>query len=84
MCPETISKKCDLPVSLYPLIVTLKRDLHSIVASVDRLFAYSNEKEKIMAEVMTAQATLEPIVTDVTGVATFVERAREGRITLFI
>jgi peroxiredoxin family protein len=27
---------------------------------------------------------LEPIVTDVTGVATFVERAREGRITLFI
>jgi peroxiredoxin family protein len=29
-------------------------------------------------------ADLEPIVTDVTGVATFVERAREGRITLFI
>jgi peroxiredoxin family protein len=27
---------------------------------------------------------LEPIVDDVTGVATFVERAREGRITLFI
>src|SRR5712691_1768434 len=27
---------------------------------------------------------LEPIVTEVTGVATFVERAREGRITLFI
>jgi peroxiredoxin family protein len=27
---------------------------------------------------------LEPIVTDVTGVATFVERAKEGRITLFI
>src|SRR5438309_1824069 len=59
MCPETISKKCDLPVSLYPLAVTLKRDQGSIVANVDRLFAYSNEKEKIMAEVMTAQATLE-------------------------
>jgi peroxiredoxin family protein len=29
-------------------------------------------------------ADLEPIVTDVTGVATFVERAKEGRITLFI
>jgi peroxiredoxin family protein len=27
---------------------------------------------------------LEPIVDDVTGVATFVERARAGRITLFI
>jgi peroxiredoxin family protein len=27
---------------------------------------------------------LEPIVDDVTGVATFVERAREGQITLFI
>ena len=27
---------------------------------------------------------LEPVVTDVTGVATFVERAKEGRITLFI
>lgn len=27
---------------------------------------------------------LEPIVDDVTGVATFVERAREGRVTLFI
>lgn len=27
---------------------------------------------------------LEPIVEDVTGVATFVERAKEGRITLFI
>jgi peroxiredoxin family protein len=27
---------------------------------------------------------LEPIVTDATGVATFVERAKEGRITLFI
>ncbi len=27
---------------------------------------------------------LEPIVTEVTGVATFVERAKEGRITLFI
>jgi peroxiredoxin family protein len=27
---------------------------------------------------------LEPIVTDVTGVATFVERAKDGRITLFI
>jgi peroxiredoxin family protein len=27
---------------------------------------------------------LEQIVTDVTGVATFVERAKEGRITLFI
>ena len=27
---------------------------------------------------------LEPIVADVTGVATFVERAKEGRITLFI
>ncbi len=27
---------------------------------------------------------LEPIVTDVTGVATFVERAKEGRFTLFI
>ena len=27
---------------------------------------------------------LEPIVTEVTGVATFVDRAREGRITLFI
>ena len=26
----------------------------------------------------------EPIVTEVTGVATFVERAKEGRITLFI
>ncbi|HLI89383.1 MAG TPA: DsrE/DsrF/DrsH-like family protein [Ktedonobacteraceae bacterium] len=29
-------------------------------------------------------ADLEPIVDDVTGVATFVERARAGRITLFI
>jgi len=29
-------------------------------------------------------ADLEPIVTDVTGVAAFVERAREGRITLFL
>ena len=29
-------------------------------------------------------ADLEPIVTDVTGVATFVERAKEGRISLFI
>ena len=29
-------------------------------------------------------ADLEPIVADVTGVATFVERAKEGRITLFI
>jgi len=29
-------------------------------------------------------ADLEPIVTEVTGVATFVERAKEGRITLFI
>ena len=27
---------------------------------------------------------LEPIVSDVTGVATFVERAKEGKITLFI
>lgn len=27
---------------------------------------------------------LEPIVTEVTGVATFVERAKEVRITLFI
>jgi len=27
---------------------------------------------------------LEPIVTDVTGVATFVERAKDGRMTLFI
>lgn len=27
---------------------------------------------------------LEPIVSDVTGVATFVERAKEGRVTLFI
>jgi peroxiredoxin family protein len=27
---------------------------------------------------------LEPIVTDVSGVATFVERAKDGRITLFI
>jgi peroxiredoxin family protein len=27
---------------------------------------------------------LEPIVTDVTGVAAFVERAKEGRFTLFI
>lgn len=27
---------------------------------------------------------LEPIVDDVTGVATFVERAKEGKITLFI
>lgn len=27
---------------------------------------------------------LEPIVDDVTGVATFVERAKDGRITLFI
>lgn len=27
---------------------------------------------------------LEPIVTDVTGVATFVERAKDGRFTLFI
>ncbi|HET7641001.1 MAG TPA: DsrE/DsrF/DrsH-like family protein [Ktedonobacteraceae bacterium] len=27
---------------------------------------------------------LEPVVTEVTGVATFVERAKEGRITLFI
>jgi len=27
---------------------------------------------------------LEPIVDDVTGVATFVERAKEGRVTLFI
>jgi peroxiredoxin family protein len=27
---------------------------------------------------------LEPIVDEVTGVATFVERANEGRITLFI
>ncbi len=27
---------------------------------------------------------MEPIVDDVTGVATFVERAKEGRITLFI
>ena len=27
---------------------------------------------------------LEPIVEDVTGVATFVERAKEGKITLFI
>lgn len=27
---------------------------------------------------------LEPVVDDVTGVATFVERAREGEITLFI
>lgn len=29
-------------------------------------------------------ADLEPIVTESTGVATFVERAKEGRITLFI
>ena len=29
-------------------------------------------------------ADLEPIVTEVTGVATFVERAKDGRITLFI
>jgi peroxiredoxin family protein len=29
-------------------------------------------------------ADLEPIVTEVTGVATFVERAKEGRVTLFI
>ena len=27
---------------------------------------------------------MEPIVDDITGVATFVERAKEGRITLFI
>jgi peroxiredoxin family protein len=27
---------------------------------------------------------LEPIVEDVTGVATFIERARTGQITLFI
>ena len=27
---------------------------------------------------------LEPVVTDVTGVATFVERAKEGKMTLFI
>ncbi|HCI78111.1 MAG TPA: hypothetical protein DHW02_00300 [Ktedonobacter sp.] len=27
---------------------------------------------------------LDPIVDDVTGVATFVERAKEGRVTLFI
>ena len=27
---------------------------------------------------------LEPIVDDVTGVAVFVERAKEGKITLFI
>ncbi len=30
------------------------------------------------------QSDLEPIVDEVTGVATFVERAKEGRITLFI
>ncbi len=29
-------------------------------------------------------ADLEPIVTEITGVAAFVERAKEGRITLFI
>jgi peroxiredoxin family protein len=29
-------------------------------------------------------ADLEPIVDDITGVATFVERANEGSITLFI
>jgi peroxiredoxin family protein len=27
---------------------------------------------------------LEPVVTEVTGVATFVERAKEGKMTLFI
>lgn len=30
------------------------------------------------------QSDLEPIVDEVTGVATFVERAKEGQITLFI
>jgi len=27
---------------------------------------------------------LEPVVTEVTGVASFVERAKEGKMTLFI
>jgi peroxiredoxin family protein len=27
---------------------------------------------------------LEPVVTEVTGVATFVDRAKEGKMTLFI
>src|SRR6266581_6986555 len=45
---------------------------------------------KILACSMTMElfdmklSDLEPIVTEVTGVATFVERAKEGRITLFI
>ena len=45
---------------------------------------------KILACSMTMElfdmklTDLEPIVTEVTGVATFVERAKEGRITLFI
>jgi peroxiredoxin family protein len=29
-------------------------------------------------------ADLEPIVDEITGVATFIERARESKITLFI
>lgn len=45
---------------------------------------------KILACSMTMElfdmklSDLEPIVTEVTGVATFVERAKEGRVTLFI
>lgn len=45
---------------------------------------------KILACSMTMElfglqlSDLEPIVDDVTGVAAFVERAREGKITLFI
>ncbi len=45
---------------------------------------------KILACSMTMELSdmkledLEPVVTEVTGVATFVERAKEGRITLFI
>ena len=47
-------------------------------------------KVKIYACSMTMElfgmklSDLEPIVDEVTGVATFVERAKEGRITLFI
>ena len=55
---------------------------------------FTNAKEigdvKIYACSMTMELfgmkleDLEPIVEDVTGVATFVERAKEGKITLFI
>jgi peroxiredoxin family protein len=47
-------------------------------------------KVKIYACSMTMElfgmqlSDLEPIVDEVTGVATFVERAKEGRVTLFI